>query len=124
MRDSKNSVITIPMTAALLIATTLWMFSPLPVRDGGNLSGELPDVTTSREPCDLNSDGNCDWNDYELFLQSDHMCKDDPPVFLPQYGFRRMYNPLADANHDGCVLGDDRRKLFPIIPEKKHNEPW
>jgi hypothetical protein len=74
----------------------------------------------SRQPCDLNGDGVCDWEDYKIFLKSVHMCFDNEPTVLP-YECHSVcaYNPLADANRDGCVLGDDMRLLFPIIPERK-----
>ena len=66
---------------------------------------------SSYELCDLDLDGDCDRDDYEILLRSVHMCFDHRP-----YGIL-VYNPLADADRDGCVLGD-LVILFPAIPEK------
>ena len=66
---------------------------------------------SSYELCDLDLDGDCDDDDYGIFISSVHMCFDNKPNIV------LAANPLADANRDGCVFGDDRRALFPIIPE-------
>lgn len=75
---------------------------------------------TSRQPCDLNGDGVCDRYDYEIYLKSEHMCFDNEPTVLSyECEYSCAYNPLADTNRDGCVLADDERILFPLIPERK-----
>lgn len=74
--------------------------------------------SSPRKPCDLDGDGDCDRADYDIFSKSVHMCSRDNPVSLPNVGIIREYNPMADANHDGCVALDDKELLFPVIPEK------
>jgi len=80
---------------------------------------EISNEVLSRKLCDLDNDGDCDYDDYKIYLRAERTCIDGRgAIDLPQYGFKREYNPLADANGDGCVLADDRELLFPVIPER------
>ena len=67
---------------------------------------------SSYELCDLDLDGDCDRDDYEILLRSVHMCFEHKP------NIALAYNPLADADRDGCVLRD-LVILFPVIPERE-----
>ena len=80
--------------------------------DGEDLELFFTSTVDGREPCDLDSDGDCDRKDHELYMKAEHMCFDHHP--------RRTlaYNPLADADRDGCVTPRDRNLLFPVAPER------
>ena len=102
--------IAIAVTGVLIVVgvTAFWLSSSLPAR-GGAVPIECTVETTPREPCDLDCDGDCDQDDMEIFNDSIHMCTYNPP--RPHL----KYNPLADANQNGCVDGLDLLLLFPEL---------
>ncbi|MFH1767789.1 MAG: hypothetical protein ABH858_01325 [Candidatus Omnitrophota bacterium] len=57
-------------------------------------------------PCDLDRDGDCDDDDLTLFRRSLGRCVTDDE------GDNPLYNPLADADNDGCINSFDQKILF------------
>ncbi len=103
-------IIAIAVIGALVVvgATAFWLSSSLRDRSG-TVPSECTAEITPREPCDLDCDGDCDRDDLDIFYDSIHMCIWNPP----KLGFE--FNPLADANQDGCVDGRDLLLLFPEL---------
>ena len=67
--------------------------------------GSEPMTTERFAACDLDGDGDCDSNDLAIFTNA-----------LGQCDTGNNYNTVADADHDGCVSGDDEKILFPSQP--------
>jgi len=79
-------------------------------------TSESQTVVTPLELCDLDTDGDCDRDDYELFDGAIHTCFDDPPSV--EQGLGRKHHPLADLNQDGWVGLHDYDVLYPLFPTK------
>ena len=65
---------------------------------------DYPMELGTRVKCDLNHDGKCDTLDLNLFKAAFGSCLGDS-----------IYNPLADADGDGCVTITDHKYLFSPI---------
>lgn len=59
--------------------------------------------------CDLNEDGSCDENDFQLLQSALGKCLK---------GFRTSAEVRADIDGDGCITLKDQMMLFPTLPEK------
>lgn len=55
-----------------------------------------------QKPCDVDSDGDCDSNDYGAAMN-----------FLGGCVGRKSYRQSLDVDKDGCITEDDLQKLFP-----------
>lgn len=99
------------ITAVVLLGLFMFYISQTqqPPLSEQEVETPTPPTLPSREPCDLDSDGDCDRDDFEIFLKSIHMCSDIPPMTNSDLA----YNPLADANGDKCVDEQDMELLFP-----------
>ena len=69
-------------------------------------SEPLESVTVVFQPCDIDRDGDCDADDFELLTNVIGECIEGD-----------NYNEVADADHDGCVTVQDQKQLFPITPQ-------
>ncbi len=69
---------------------------------------QVPPMTSDPfAPCDIDRDGDCDVDDYNMIVH----------LIGETIGGSR-YNELADADHDGLISKDDLRRLFPTMPEQ------
>jgi len=73
-------------------------FNPDPI------PSEAPMIFESHEPCDIDFDGDCDADDYEIVARTMGQCIDGDNYIEP-----------ADANLDGCVDETDQQNLFPVV---------